>query len=197
MSVDEKWFNDQLASRELSQRSVAKLMGYKPSTVNRLFKGSRRWQLEDVRLLSEILGIPGAEISARAGVELPQDAAANVAITGVADAQGVVGGLKAGMGRRSDRPPLAPDNAQAIRVSAPGLPNDGWVAYFVPSAKVEPEAVGRLAVVQLANKGGRYLRVLHRGYSAGKWNIRSLVDPSVELSDVDVESAAPVIWLKA
>lgn len=103
MSVDEAWFNDQLESRELSQWALARLVGLKPSTVNRMFKGTRRWQLDDVRL----------------------------------------------------------------------------------------------AVVQLANKGGRHVRVLQRGYAAGKWNLRSLVDASAELADVDIESAAPVVWVKA
>ena len=90
-----------------------------------------------------------------------------------------------------------PENTQAIRIAAPGMPVDGWVAYFVPATKVEPEAVGRLAVVTLANKGGRHVRVLQRGYAAGKGNLRSLVDASAELADVDIESAAPVVWVKA
>lgn len=197
MSVDEKWFNDQLTARDLSQRGLAKLMGLKPSTVNRMFRGTRRWQLDDVRLVAEILGAPAAEISARAGVEMPAESTAAIAITGVADAKGTIGGLKAGMGRRAERPPMLPDTAHAIRWVAPGLPVDGWVAYFIPAAKVEPEAVGRLSIVQLANKGGRHLAVLLRGYAAGKWNLRSLADASAELADVDIESAAPVVWIKA
>lgn len=196
-TVDSQWFANRIADLELSQRAIAKLMGLPPSVVNRLVKGSRRWQLEDVRAMAEILGVSATEIASRAGVDLPGESGAGVPVVGLAGADCSVGPLKAGIPRRAERPPQLPDGAKAIRMTKPGSPVDGWIFYFVPNTKLDPEAVGRLAVMELANNGGLKVGVLARGYNVRRWTVRALTDPQAELADVEISWASPVLWIKS
>lgn len=147
------------------------------------------------------LGVPFEELVIRSGVNTSRDPSRATVIVGVVGADGVVRPAKGGaISRRVERPAGSPDDVTALRVEAPGAPVDGWVAFYVPnSGRVDPEAVGRWSVVQMANKGARYLRVLRRGYERGKWALRPLQSEGdgQDLVDVDIEWAAPVQWIRA
>lgn len=203
MSANAKWFTDRLADKGLSMRKLARLTGVDPGNLSKMLRGLNDYRMS-MQLAADIayhLGVPFEDVVKHSGIKTARDPARSVVIAGIVDGSGVVAVAKgAASGRRVDRPAGAGDDVTALRVEAPGVPIDGWVAFYVPnSGRVDPEAVGRWSVVQMANKGARYLRVLRRGYERGKWALRPLQSEGdgQDLVDVDIEWAAPVQWIRA
>jgi transcriptional regulator with XRE-family HTH domain len=64
--VDKDWFKAQLAKAGLSMRAAARMLGIDASALSRTLNGERRFKLEEVRSLAEILAVPADEIMAHA-----------------------------------------------------------------------------------------------------------------------------------
>jgi hypothetical protein len=135
--------------------------------------------------------VPEEEISRRFGVPFVHNDEARVRLAGIVGPDGHVRAASADDPRYVDRPPGLPQDGAALRVEAPGSPLDSWCIYFTPSTRIEPDAIGRLAVTGPRRRLGVLTRGIERGtlsmYDvAGKWTAR----------DVQVEWAAPVVWVK-
>ena len=129
----------------------------------------------------------------QAGVKFPA-AAKPIPIVGIVDQEGVVGTARED--QWADRPALGDIEAAALRIQAPGDPMDGWVVYFVPGTRVNPDAVGRFSVVRKVGKReALFLGVLNRGYEQGKWNITGLKG-RLTAEGMSVAWAAPVLWVR-
>lgn len=194
--VDTKWFQDQLRQRELSERMVAEMLGTNKFTINRMLHGRRRWTADMVAGFASILGLPLAEISRRAGAAPPRDSQAAVRLVGIADASGAIGGKKSALGTVPRPGDELPKDLEAVRIQAPGQATDGWVAFYEPGRVFDREATNRLAVVELRNKGGKFLGIIRRGYESGRWNLWRL-DGEITLENIEVASASPVGWIKS
>lgn len=192
--MDKKWFRNRLEDRSLSDTKAAGIIGMDKTAFSRLLAGKRRLTTDEAGRLADLLGEPLGEVLRRAGVAVPTDPRGQVPIVGIANGGGRIGPLGAGGPRRAIRAPELAEDAQAVRVKAPGGFCDGWLCYFVASRQVSLEAVGRLSVVELGNKAGRVLGVLTRGYESGKWSVRGIAGGGVE--DVAIECAAPVVWVR-
>lgn len=195
--IDEGWFSERMRELNLTQRKISEMTGINRSTLNRLFNGTRPWKTQWTADVARALGVPVSEFMQRIGTEVTRGVGAGMPFAGTVDETGAVAPPRAGQPRRVDRPDAGDfvADAVAVRVQAPGKPWDGWTCYFVPVQRVAADAIGRLSVVDLKNKGGRWLGILQRGYSAGVWNLYGL-DGAVLAEGVESASAAPVAWIK-
>lgn len=201
--IDTRWFKDRLADRDLTQRKVAATLDLDPAAVSLLLKGVRRMQIDEAARMAELLGVTLDEVMAHAGIEPPLEARGTVPIVGWVADDGEVHPGRIAAPRRAPLPPLMHADTVALRLQmTPGEFSmmDGWLMYYAPEDRVVPEAVGRMAVVQLAAKGPRYVRILNRGYAAGKWTLTSPFRPWEErfrIEDVKIDWACPVAWIRA
>jgi transcriptional regulator with XRE-family HTH domain len=169
--TDTTWFTETLASKKLSQRGLAKLLGCDPSSVNRLVHGQRAMRLEEAEKLAPLLGVPTYEVIKRAGVKL-------------ADQSGVT-------------TTHLPRSAVAVqyRTAMTSLDAiDGWTVYVEPpiNGRVD-QALGRLALVTL-DSGITIVGFLRRGYQPGTYNVTNFVPPLLE--NVGVRWATAVLLLR-
>src|SRR5689334_12141934 len=148
MSVDVKWFKDRMADQKISQAKIAQALGMQRSGITKLFRKEKpqRFTLEIVNGFAAMLGVPAEEVMTAAGFRPPRETRAMVPVVG---AVGIDGKVKPAKGE-AERPDKGADSLAAVRVEAPGDELDGWLAYYVPGSRLDPEAVGRLSVVGLA-----------------------------------------------
>lgn len=66
-TVDRKFFDELLASRNLSLRTLGPKMGRTHSQLSLILSGQRRMQLEEAVRLAEIFNVPLARIAEAAG----------------------------------------------------------------------------------------------------------------------------------
>lgn len=196
-SIDHGWLMSRLAELNMTQRNVADRTGINRSTVNRLFKGDRDWKSHHIREIADIMQVTTNELMIHIGAKPLKASPDSLALVGIADEKGAIAPPKAGQPRRAERPDKNEFTSRtaAVRVQAPGRAWDGWICYFVPAERIALESVGRLCVVELKNKGGKWLGTLQRGYSAAVWNLFHL-DGSAIAEGVDVLSASPVVWIR-
>lgn len=201
--VDSEWFFDRLKERKLSLRGMAKLMDMSPSSLSLRFGGTYKITMEEAVVMASLLGATFEEIVHRAGIKVPKDPSRSIRLIGVV--AGVT--IKTGRGLGViDRPGPLPAGAVAIKGVEPG-----WVYFYSPSQKLQPEAVNQLSVVEgvpsSGAKGGgggpkggaatpkssteTWLGVLERGSRGGVWNVRGVFGGGVE--GVKVLVATPVL----
>jgi transcriptional regulator with XRE-family HTH domain len=197
-SVNEKWFRDRITDRGTSARQVAHQMGLDPAAMSLMLRGKRGMSPQEAADLSQILGVSYEDVLKHAGIALPTDSKKMVPVVGVVDDAGLVSATVSGP-RRVERSVGTRDDMAALRIQVPNDPTDGWTAFYVPSGRLEPDAVGRLAVVQARGKGApRYLGVLQKGYERDKWSLVPLRVgvAGARVDGVAVEWAAPVLWIR-
>lgn len=195
------WFKDRMEDAGWSQRRLAKEIGLDSSGLSRVLSGSRKATPTQVHLLAKHLARPVSEIEHHLGITASLDARTSdklkVRIVGEADEHGAVRPVGAGSTRVTVAPPDSPAAMEAIRVTADGSPMDGWLVYFTPTVRVDPRAVGRLAVVESAaeRKPRRYVGILRQARDG--WTIAPLVLGAVpaRVRDIDIAWAAPVSWV--
>lgn len=189
------WFYSRMDDVGISLRGTAARMGMDPAALSRRLHGKAPFDLYEAVDLAQLLDTPFMDIVRHCGVEPPIEPDASTPIVGTVDASGLVEFKKRMSGPSKVRRPFeAPARLVAVRVEAPGAPLDGWIIFYVPTTKVEADAVGRLNIVH-ANDGRDYLAVLKRGYHRGHWNLQPL-SGGPELEDVVVASAAPVLMVR-
>ncbi|MDQ8050701.1 helix-turn-helix transcriptional regulator [Luteibacter sp.] len=197
--TDTTWFTEALASKKLSQRGLAKLLGVDPSSVNRLVHGQRAMRLDEAEKLAPLLGVPTVEVIKRAGVKLaePPVGTTTTHLVGHIDGAG-----EAHIDWRSriaivETLPDLPRTAVAVqyRTAMTSLDAiDGWTVYVEPpvNGRVD-QALGRLALVTLES-GITIVGFLRRGYTPGTYNVTNFVPPLLE--NVTVRWATAVLLLR-
>jgi len=197
--MDAKWFRERIAAMDLNQTRAGALVGLDRSQFSKVLGGTRELSPQEAADLAKVLAVPIDEILRRAGVVVARETKATVPVVGVADAHGAISAKFDGP-KRIERPYSGFGDLSAVRIEALHSPMDGWNAYFVPAIKIEPEAVGRLAVVSVkaGRAGSKYMGVLERETGRGNWRVAALSHGG-EASVVDrlsVEWAAPVLWIQ-
>lgn len=192
--VDRAWFFAKMAEKPISLRSLAKLMGLLPASLSRRLAGGVRITLEEVGELALHLGQPYEDVLRAAGVNDLSDSEAKAPVLGRIDVHGERVSKDGGTPARVPRPARAHADTAALRVDAPGHFTDGWLIFYVPTRRVEPEAVGRLAVVGYAGTKVA-VRVMSRGAGRGTWKLEPLIGGG-QVIDVALEWAAPVIGIR-
>lgn len=185
--VDSQWFFDQLQSRKLSLRGLAKLIDMSPSSLSLRLGGRYKITMEEAGVLASLLGVPFEEIVVRAGIKVPKDPVRAVRLVGQVHGVTVKPGKAMGT---IDRPSALPSGTVAIKGVEPG-----WIYFYNPSQKLQPEAVNTLSVVN-----DTLLGVLEKakhppsgGQKGGLWDVRGVFGGGVE--GVRVASATPVLMI--
>ncbi len=67
--VDKLWFQDVFRVKGLTQRKVGEYLDVHPSKITHVLGGFRRFEIEEVQLLSALLSVPADEITQRLGIQ--------------------------------------------------------------------------------------------------------------------------------
>lgn len=192
--IDSDWFDQRLQALGFNRARLANMMGVHRSIVTRMLKGQREISPAEASELATYLQAPYDEVIRRLGVNVPRDDRQVSPIVGLVDDRGQVITKTVPAPRRADRPPGAGDDVAGLRIDTPGSWLDGAVLYYGQAVTVEPEAVGRLAVVETRD-GSKYARVLKHGNARGKWRTVNLAGDS-DNRDIDLKWATPVLWIR-
>jgi len=194
--VDKAWFRDRFEAHNVSASTVAHLMGFAHrSALHVRLAGKYDFTKDDMEKLSRILGEPYDEIARRVGVDVPYARREQVAIVGTVQWPSGLVDPKAVAPRRAPRPTDASGDIVALRIGGEGHPMAGWLVYYVPGRRVQPEAVGALCVAQTGD-GATYARFLGKGAGRGRWCLEPFCSRSPAVENVIVSWASPVLWIK-
>lgn len=193
--IDTAWFRDRIIVRHLSQRKLAKALGLDPAAMSLMLRGKRHILPTEAEKLAIELGVPLDEVLEHIGINTDAGAENTAPIVGISNDAGEVRLGRVEGPRRVPSPVGMPSGGSVLRVQGEGFV-DGWLAFYVPSSTIDPAAIGRLAVVQIAGANEWYLRVLRRGYTKGTYNLQDVLGKGIAVEGVKVASAAPVLWLK-
>lgn len=187
------WFRNQLSDRRLSQRGLARLLDLDPAAVSLMLRGQRRITPLEAKRIADVLGLPTTEVLRRAGVPV-QDDVQRVAVTGYADADGIVTLFPSKTHDSCVGPADCPAGTYGIQVRAPGQPQDGWLLFVSPSEREPGQHLDQLCTVAI-DTGQQVLSVLRRGYRSGTHNLVNYPAMTIR-PDCKVVWAAPVLWIK-
>ncbi len=146
--------------------------------------------------------MPESDILANAGMQNSTVAAISgntiLEINGWVDGSLIVSFDKKGLKGPSIAPnPMPGDTALTVvrcqTASSPFETMDGSLLYFQNHGIFDPEAFGRLCIVDVQNS--LLVRVIKRGYGPGKHNL-TLPNRVLTEEDVLVKNASPVLWMK-
>lgn len=192
-SIFADWIREKMGDKGLTQQALADHLGMRKEGLNRRIHRGTRFRVDELTKIAERLGEPLDVVLRRYGVRVSRPSRAMAPVHGIADAAGEITTRGASKLPHVDRPITASDDTQAIVVRAPGTAIDGWRAFYVPGRRIDPAAIGRLAVVTLTD-GREYLRVIHKTSGGDGWTLRLLRSsenaPAIE--NVAVASAVPV-----
>lgn len=185
--IDAAWLKDRLDAVGLSGRALGERMGIDATSIHRRLRGDMAFLLEEVDDLAVHLQVPLVELLKHLGLNVAASpkGATSVPLEGIAGEDGTI--------REASgvaRVPHVGSGAAAIRLKMPSTPYDGWVAFYVPTKKVAPEAVGQVSVAGLIN-GDRYIGIISHGRERGTWDIAPLCGGKV-VSGARLKWAAPV-----
>lgn len=191
-SVDTAWFKGLLADRKMPQRKLAKELGLDPAAVSLMLRGMRGMDVEEAATIAGVLRVSVEEVLRHAGVQQGVlGASGSVPVVGWINGSGNVVEAPPGGPKTVAAPPGAGEGAMALRVRSDGA-WDGWLLFYQPVDGVSVDALGRLCVVRVG--GELAVRVVARGYSPGRFNLKSWTGEFFE--DAVLESAAPVLWMR-
>lgn len=201
-----------LESKGITQQEISQKSGVPKGTLSKIFHGKRRPTLKEISVFSAILQTPLEDLLSAFGVALSAPALggaevievtgwldANLVLRGVGEESGGVSGLR---GSKTAPCPFPDSDIRVARAQTAGSSFDGLdgaLVYYRETRSqargVDASGVGRPGLVRISGETERRLRVLRRGYAAGKYNLTSLAGSLME-EGVAVESIYPVIWLK-
>jgi len=182
----------------MSQRAIGRLIGLQPGGSSRLFAGTLRLKLEKVGALAKALSQPQELILEAFGAAKDElkDSRSQVLVKGWLDGSMImrVEGLR---GRHTTSSSHNPKTTGALRFQTAGSEYgywDGGLVFYrlAGKTKVPADWIGALALVQVAGSDALKLRVIKRGYSAGRYDLANLVERVLE-TDVALVQAFQVL----
>lgn len=192
-AIDKSWFLDRISEAGLSQRRLAIMLGIAPSLMSKRLSGHIVIPMAEAADMAKILNQPFEEVARRAGITVKQGRQTLAKVVGQATGLGLISPPVRTTPKGVDVPAPGMGVLSAIVMRGPAA-LEHWAMLYAPAKKIEAEAAGRLSVVVSA--GQTYLGVLTRGGDRGLWNLSDLSGKAL-VSDLVLESAAPVMWIKA
>ncbi len=189
--VNRRYFDNLLADKGLSLRSLAQRMGMSHSQLSLTFSGSRKMQLDEAAAMASIFGEPLTRIIENTGVPVRGNGGRRVSVVGAMRGDGTVEINLPGVVERTSAPEDVPENGIAIQARTVGTPLDwldGWLFFCASPSVVDPAALGRFSYVQI-HDGPAVMATLKRGYREQTFNLSG----TFSSQNVTVEWATPVI----
>lgn len=190
--MNRRYFENLMAERGISLRSLAKEMGINHSQLSLTLSGARRLQLTEAVQLADLFGVPLNVIAANAGAGTHFTNGTYISVVGAMRGNGVVERLPEGVVERVMIPPnFVGKDATAIQARTADTPlswMDGIVCVCRPALTIESEGIGRLCWLALAD-GREVIATPRRGYSP---NTMNLTGP-FQAENVAVKWARPVV----
>jgi transcriptional regulator with XRE-family HTH domain len=188
--IDELWFKEKIAERGTSQRQIAKKLGKHPSSISNLLQGVRRLTVSEAAAWSVLLGQPLAEVLARAGVRVDSQ---SVPLAGFVDSEWDLVPVTGNKAQSIPSPFGATRHMVAARIDDPTSLMYGWTLFYEARESIDVDCVGRLCVLRLVD-GENVVRMVRRSNGNKELTLVNLKDSST--TEVKVESASPVMWIK-
>ncbi|PCH79775.1 MAG: transcriptional regulator [Hyphomicrobiales bacterium] len=198
--INKDWFFDRLRSEKKSLRGMARHLELDASAVSRMLSGQRNMQMQEVNEIARFLNAPVTEVLKHAGVSMDQDGQATpVVLAAVIDEKGIVQ-------RLANARPLPHETLARVR-AALGNPDESVIAaqirastgplavwddaviLFRATQRVEPEAIGAMAIVRLMD-GNQYFCRIDRARKTGEASLRLTEG---DILDVELDTATPVL----
>ena len=209
-NVNRKWFDDHMKDKQLTQRSLGERLGIQYSAVNLILKGERALKAPEAEILSRVFNVDLLEVLHAAGqlnlmtmtksYSLQRDHALSqksqfvpdASVTGWIDDNGLVH-RQGVLGPTKVVTPLGISSQCSVLRFQTANHMNGWLAYYIPTKTISPDAVDQLCVVECVD-GRTLLRHVKRGYGNKDFTLVPMAEGETET--VLVETAAPVLWLK-
>lgn len=199
--VDKKWFFNKLEERRQSVRGLARHLEIDASAVSRMLSGTRKMQIEEAHSIARFLNAPVSEVMRHAGVAKDLDGLpTRILLAATINEKGQVQ-------RLSEPKPLPQPiidrahaalsghgNGQIIaaQIRAAKGPLSLWddaVVLFSPTDRVDPTAIGSLAICR-DMQGKQELVRVEKARRTGEATVRCYAD---KLHEVVLDTASPVI----
>ncbi len=194
MSINAKWFREQLADKQLSQRQLARLIGMDQSAISLTFAGKRRMQFKEAAEIARLIGLPVSEVLRNAGVPV-DEGKQTVPLAGYVDGHGEVH-CTGYDGDRIRPPQELPEGSTAVQCRTAGSPlehMDGWTLFCTVRVE-DPRHIplDQFGVVKM--RGGiAVLGIVRRGYKAGRWNVSG---PAGIVENAEIEIFCPIVAIQ-
>lgn len=198
------WLAAKLASAGCTAAELGRRLNVDRASIHRLIHGTRSIRIDELPILAQAIGVDVEDITAQLGIEpTPTGSKATAACPIVGKVAGDLAvHWEAPKGPKTVKSPAPVDQALvALRFVTTGSPlaaMDGALAFLhkpTGGSGVDAGAtLGKICVVK-TKKGAWALRVIRRGHTPGHWCLDA-IDGSPREDDVQVDAAAPVLWLK-
>jgi transcriptional regulator with XRE-family HTH domain len=189
--IDRRYFDGLMADKKLSLRGLATRMGMNHSQLSLAFSGSRKLQLEEVAMLSQIFGEPIHRIIEAAGVDVRAEPGRRASVIGSVGGDGVVTLYTDGTVERTTIPDLLPEDVVALQFRTLGTSLDwidGAVVFCRKPHGLDPSMNGRLSYCKIKD-GPAVIATIRRGYRDGTYNLSGTTNQE----SVALEWASPII----
>lgn len=191
MEVNKRFFEALLQGKDMSLRSLAKLMGMSHSQLSLTFSGDRRMQIDEAAQLATIFGQPLYKVIEAAGVSVRSAQGQRVSVVGVMRGDGTVQLHEEGTIERTAAPLDLQEGCVAIQARTAGSALD-WMdsfVFFCPDpAGVDAGALGRFSFAMLKD-GTAVMATVKRGYRENTYNLSG----TFARESAALEWATPVI----
>jgi len=198
LQVDTQYFKTILGQRKISGRAFAKRLGIDPSALSRTLRIKREMKAEEAAKIAAYLGISLDDVLRHAGIREGAKIENTVRVTGRLTGTGEIEII--GESRKPETVPAPPDvppGSTAIVADTARSPlelMDGWTFFIGPKVDHPNELLGRQVVALVVGETKARLGWLKRSHRAAHFNVIS--DGGTTLKAVQIEWAAPVIWIK-
>lgn len=181
--IDQRWFQDTLRDRKMTQRELAAAIDVDPSSLSLLLSGKRRMTVETAGRIAKAMGVSLDDVVVHAGVTLAQESAGSVDLIGYVDGEAEAH-LAGPIGRV--RAPVLPmcDAAISMRTAQTDLDMmHGWVGFLGAKEPCSAEAVDRTCLVSTG--GQTMLRLVRRGSVPNTYTLTGIGQPPIYDTRVD------------
>jgi len=192
-NIDRSWFQQRMDERKLTVRGIAKLLGTSPSTVSLMLRGVSKIPETFLPQLADLFGVDSVEILKRAGAPIV-DQKRTVLVSHAMGEDREVRPLPETEQFSTAAPFDTRVSGFAVQIRLPGI-YERWLVYGSGQKLEAAKAVNHLCIYRNTD-GNMYVSVIKAGFMPGTYDSVSAFNDGTVVSDVQVEWAMPVTWIK-